>query len=51
MTKKVTITLTEEQQEKAKARSEKLFGKSNLSGYIGWLIEKENRLDSPKIYK
>ncbi len=36
MTKKVTITLTGEQQEKA---SKKLFGKENISGYIGYLIE------------
>ena len=39
MTKKVTITLTEEQQEKARKASKKLFGKENISGYIGYLIE------------
>ena len=38
-TKKVTITLTEEQQQKARKASKKLFGKENISGYIGYLIE------------
>jgi len=39
MTKKVTITLTEEQQEKARKASKNLFGKENVSGYVGYLIE------------
>ena len=47
MTKKVTITLTEEQQEKARNLSKALFGKENISGYIGFLIEKQDRLGSP----
>lgn len=38
-TKKVTITLTPEQQEKARKSSKKIFGKNNISGYIGYLIE------------
>ena len=38
MTKKVTITLTEKQQEKARKASKKLFGKENISGYIGYLM-------------
>ena len=38
-TKKVTITMTPEQQEKARKMSSKLFGKSNISGLIGYLIE------------
>ena len=42
MTKKVTITLTEEQQEKARKASKKLFGKENVSGYIGYLIEQSS---------
>jgi uncharacterized protein YoaH (UPF0181 family) len=40
-TKKVTITLTPEQQEKAREKSVKLFGKSNVSGYVGYLIEQD----------
>jgi hypothetical protein len=38
-TKKVTITLTKEQQEKAKIDSIKVFGHENLSGYIQVLIQ------------
>ncbi len=38
-TKKVTISLTPEQQEKAKKDSVELFGKENLSGYIQYLIQ------------
>jgi hypothetical protein len=37
-TKKVTISMTEEIQNKAKEDSKKLFGKENLSGYIQVLI-------------
>ena len=48
MTKKVTITLTQEQQDKARVASKKLFGKENISGYIGFLIEKQDNLGSPK---
>lgn len=33
-TKKVTISITPEQQEKAKRDSIELFGKENLSGYL-----------------
>ena len=40
-TKKVTISLTPEQQEKARSLSKELFGKENISGYIGYLIENE----------
>ena len=39
-TKKVTITITQEQQEKARAFSKEIFGKNNISGFIGYLIEK-----------
>ena len=39
-TKKVTISLTPEQQEQARKHSKVLFGKENISGYIGYLIEK-----------
>ena len=39
-TKKVTITLTAEQQEEARRQSKELFGKENISGYVGYLIEK-----------
>ena len=38
-TKKVTISLTPEQQENARVLSVKLFGKPNISGYIGYLIQ------------
>ena len=39
-TKKVTISLTPEQQEKARALSKDLFGKENISGLVGFLIER-----------
>jgi len=39
-TKKVTITLSNEQQEKARSMSKDLFGKENISGLIGFLIER-----------
>jgi hypothetical protein len=39
-TKKVTISLTPEQQEQAREQSKVLFGKENISGYVGYLIEK-----------
>ena len=39
-TKKVTISLTPKQQEKAKTDSIKLFGKVNLSGYLQVLIQR-----------
>ena len=39
-TKKVTISLTPEQQEKARFLSKDLFGKENISGLIGFLIER-----------
>jgi len=38
-TKKVTISITPEQQAKAKKDSIKVFGKENLSGYIQCLIQ------------
>lgn len=37
-TKKVTITLSPEQQDKARIMSKGLFGKENISGFIGFLI-------------
>lgn len=39
-TKKVTISLTPEQQETARSLSKDLFGKENISGLIGFLIER-----------
>lgn len=39
-TKKVTISLTPEQQEKARSLSKNLFGKENISGFVGFLIER-----------
>ena len=39
-TKKVTISLTAEQQEKARSLSKDLFGKENISGLIGFFIER-----------
>jgi hypothetical protein len=46
-TKKVTISLTPEQQEKARSLSKDLFGKENISGFIGFLIEQEGRVKGP----
>ena len=40
-TKKVTISLTTEQQDKARSLSKGIFGKENISGYIQILIEAE----------
>ena len=40
-TKKVTLTLTQEQQDKARSLSVQLFGHANISGYIGFLITRE----------
>jgi hypothetical protein len=37
-TKKVTISLTPEQQEKARSLSKDLFGKENISGLIAFWI-------------
>ena len=42
-TKRVTISLTQEQQDKAKKDSIEIFGKENLSGYIQYLIKKESK--------
>ena len=39
-TKKVTISLTPEQQEKARSLSKDLLGKENISGLVGFLIER-----------
>ena len=39
-TKKVTISLTPEQQEKARSLSKDSFGKENISGLVGFLIER-----------
>ena len=39
-TKKVTISITSQQQEKARYLSKDLFGKENISGLIGFLIER-----------
>jgi len=38
-TKKVTITLTPEQHEKARKESIELFGRENVSGFIAYIIE------------
>ena len=39
-TKKVTISLTPGQQDKARFLSRELFGKENISGLVGFLIER-----------
>ncbi len=39
-TKKVTITLTDEQQAKARNLSVLVLGKKNISGLIGYMINK-----------
>lgn len=49
-TKKVTISLTPEQQEKARYLSRDLFGKENISGFIGFLIERWEK-EKKKNYK
>jgi hypothetical protein len=40
-TKLVTISLNSDQQEDARRLSKDLFGKENISGYIGYLINTE----------
>lgn len=40
---KTTITITKEQKKKAEKESIKIFGSKNLSGFIGYLIEKLNK--------
>lgn len=40
-TKKVTTTMTQTLQDKAKRKSCKMYGKSNLSRYIVYLIEQD----------
>lgn len=40
VTKKVTMSLTPKQQEKARSLSKDLFGKENISGLVGFLIER-----------
>lgn len=42
-TKAVTISLTPSQQEKAKEQSKNIFGRPNISGYIAYLIEKNDK--------
>jgi len=52
-TKKVTISLTPEQQEKARFLSKELFGKENISGLVGYLIERweyEKALHTIRMY-
>lgn len=39
-TKKVTITLSPKQQEKAREMSNNLFGRENISAFVGVLIER-----------
>ena len=51
-TKKVTISLTPEQQDKARSLSKNLFGKENISGIVGFLIERwEKEQKTPKNVK
>ena len=42
-TKKVTVTLTERQQEKAKDISKKILGKENISGLFAYWINKTEK--------
>ena len=42
-TKKVTITLTEDQQNKGKEVAKEILGKENLSGIVGYLINKAHK--------
>jgi hypothetical protein len=39
-TKKVTISLAPEQQDQARRISKEVFGKSNISGLFGYLMQK-----------
>ena len=39
-TKKITITLTDEQQAKARSLSVFVLGKENISGLMGYMINK-----------
>ena len=48
-TKKVTISLTQEQQDKARFLSKQILGKENISGYVGFLIESEYKKSKEKI--
>lgn len=41
--KAVTITLTQEQQDKARKLSIKVLGRANISGFISYLINKEEK--------
>lgn len=50
-TKKVTITLTPEQQAKAKRDSIELFGKENLSGYLQVLIQNGLQIRKSEVKK
>ncbi len=50
-TKKVTISLTPEQQDKARFLSNEMFGKENISGYIQILIEAEFKKSKGKNFK
>jgi hypothetical protein len=49
-TKKVTITLTPKQQNDARDYSVKVFGKPNISGFIGYLIENYKPMPQPEDY-
>lgn len=39
-TKKVTITLTQDQKNLANKESKEVFGKENISGFYGFLLER-----------
>jgi hypothetical protein len=47
-TKKVTITLTDEQQRKARELSKQIFGRENISGWVAVMIEQEFNKLPPK---
>lgn len=49
-TKKVTISLTPEQQEKARSLSKDLFGKENISGLVGFFIERWGKEQKTSTY-
>ncbi len=46
--KVVNISLTQTQVEKARELSIKIFGRSNVSGYYAFLIEREYKLINQK---
>ncbi len=45
-TKKVTLTITQDQQNKAKELSKQILGKENISGLFAYWINKEKLINN-----